>query len=558
MSLNTLSIDQINEAFLSLPPSKRTSFADHLADEFLKTSSKADLLAELNESLGPAWPEEYTNRDTGKVYVPHNDDERKFVYSDVPRYFLCKGGEGSGKSVAGIVKMLDRVKKGCNGIMVSPTLPHFKVSLWKECRRWIPWDQVVPKHQERQKEEWEPYGPFTLVFKNGATLECRGIDNEGSCEGPNVNFVFFDEARHKPTGLALKVLDGRVRIPVTDFDTGEIIPPQIWLTSTPRKHWMFDYFGPLQVVCADCGSSTPIPIQEGAPFQCVDCASPNLIVDDEYDDFKRDSHVITLSTKDNEGNIQDDFAAKRAQTLTEAEARVLLDAQWEDIEEGQPYLPHISWWDDCEEPLSPLGEREMLVLGVDAATGRTSGESDCFAIVGVTRHPDPKRKKDSIAVRYVKTWQAKKGGKIDYRGSERDPGPERELLRLCGWRIDEHGEYVRARKKPYNVRCIVYDPAQLHDMGMRFSRARISWMKQFGQMNLRVMSDTDLLMLIQERRIAHSGNSTLRQHIYNADRKQAEDGKRLRMVKRSDRQKIDASVALSMAAYWCLYLQLGG
>lgn len=454
--------------------------------------------------------------------------------------------------------MLNRIRRRCDGLMLSPTLPHFKISLWKEARRWIPWDLVVPKHQDRQKEEWEPYGPFTIVFTNGATLECRGIDNEGSCEGPNVNFVFFDEARHKPTPLALKVLDGRVRIPVADPDTGEMIPPQMWLTTTPRKHWLYDYFGPLQVTCLDCGDTEPIAIQEGHPFQCVACGSPNLLIDDEYGDFKHDSLVITLSTRDNEGNVQEGYAAKRAQTLTEAEARVLLDAQWEDIEEGQPFLPHISWWDDCLEPLPPLGERDALVLGVDAATGRTSGESDCFAIVGVTRHPDPARRGDSVAVRYVKTWQAPKGGKIDYRGTPTRPGPERELLRLCGWALDGDDNYVKLPKKPYNVRCIAYDPTQLHDLGMRFHRKRVTWMKEFGQMNMRVMSDTDLLMLIQERRIAHSGDSTLRQHVYNADRKLTEDGKRLRIVKRSDAHKVDAAVALSMAAYWCLYLQLRG
>ena len=40
------------------------------------------------------WPLIYVNRETGRMYRPHNQMEREFVYSDDPRYCLCKGGEG--------------------------------------------------------------------------------------------------------------------------------------------------------------------------------------------------------------------------------------------------------------------------------------------------------------------------------------------------------------------------------------------------------------------------------------------------------------------------------
>lgn len=519
--------------------------------------SKDDLLAKLEETMGPPWPEEYVNRETKKTYSPHHEAEAAMVYSDLPRYQYYRGGEGAGKSVAGIIKDLERIRRGCSGILCSNDMPHFKKSLWPEFVRFCPWDQVVPKHQNRGQFDWEPYAPFILAFRNGARLFCGGMDEPGSWEGPNVNFAHFDEARRKKDPSALKVLDGRVRIPITDPFTGEKIPPGIWLTSTPRKpSWLYDYFGPLKTRCQDCGDTEPIGIQEGEPFNCKACGSPNLLVEDEREAFKRNSAVVILYTRDNEPNLEEDFARKRAQTLTEAEARVLLDAAWEDADEGQPFLPHMSWWDECKEPLPPLDPKEPLILSVDAATGRTSGESDCFAIVGITRHPDSDRAHDSVAVRYIKLWQAPARSKIDFLGTEQDPGPERELLRLCGWRADENGRYTKLKHKPYNIKCIVIDPHELNDLSQRFSRNRVAWMYEFGQTEKRYLADTDFLRLIVEKRIAHDGDISLRSHIANADRKTSEDGRRMRMVKREDVYKIDAAVATSQGAFQCLYLQL--
>ena len=519
--------------------------------------SKEELLAHLEKSLGPPWPEEYVNREMKRPYSPHHEAEAALVYSDLPRYQYLRGGEGGGKSVGGIIKDLERIRRGASGILCSPDMPHFKKSLWPEFQRWCPWDQVVDKHQNRGDFDWEPYAPFVLAFRNGARLYCGGMDEPGSWEGPNVNFAHFDEARRKKDASALKVLDGRVRIPVTDPTTGELVPPQIWLTSTPRKpSWLYEFFGPLNVLCSNCGNAEPIAIQEGEPLICKRCGSPNLIVQDEHEAFKRDSMVVILYTRDNEPNLEDDFAQKRAQTLTEAEARVLLDAAWEDADEGQPYLPHMSWWDECKESLPPVDPKEPMILSVDAATGRTSGESDCFAIVGITRHPDPDRAGDSIAIRYVRLWQAPPRSKIDFLGTEQDPGPERELLRLCGWRIDENGKYIKLKKQPYNVKCIVIDPHELNDLAQRFSRKRIAWVYEFGQTEKRYKADTDFLHLILEKRVAHDGDLNLRSHLANADRKTSEDGSRMRMVKREDAYKIDAAVAASQGAFQCLYLQL--
>lgn len=447
------------------------------------------------------WPGVYVNSDTGKPYKPHKAEERRAVYSDTPRYILVRGGEGGGKSVAGIIKTLERLRRGMDGIFVSPDLEHFKKSLWPEFRRWCPWNCVVEKQRYRQEVTWEPSKSFSLIFNNPlgtkSVLLCGGAKESeiGSWHGPNVSFAQLDEFRRHKKPVALKTFDGRIRIPGPN---GE--PPQIYITTTPRKHWLFDYFGPLK------------PKDERAAF-------------------KADSLVVTLLTIDNAENLEPDFTKKRAQTLTAAEVRVLLKAEWEDIEEGQRFLPDMLWWDACRQDLPRIDEYTPLVASLDAAY-----VNDCFALVVVSRHP---QHYNQIAVRFVQVWSP--GGKrLDYQGTEDEPGPERVLRMLC----DE-----------FNVLCVVYDPYQLHDFATRLGKEGVAWFKEFGQGAPRLESDKQLLDLIMQKRIAHNGNAVLREHIDNADRKLNDDGK-LRIVKREDALKIDAAVALGMAAHQMLKLNV--
>lgn len=455
------------------------------------------------------WPTELVNSETGKPYRPHHDEEAQAVFSDSPRYVLLKGGEGGGKSVAGIIKTLNRLRRGMSGVMVSKDFEHFKKSLWPEFRRWCPWDCVVESQRYRQAITWEPARTFSLVFHNErggeSVLICGGAKESeiGSWEGPNINFVHMDEMRHHRQPVALKTFDGRVRIPGPG---GE--PPQMWITTTPRKHWLFEYFG---------------PVKENDPRLA----------------FKREARTVTLLTRDNEPNLEPGFVKKRAQTLTEAEARVLLDAAWEDIEEGQRYLPNMLWWDACKQSLPPLGPKAPVVVALDAATGRTDADSDCFGMLAVSRNPN--RPDDSVAVRFAQTWRAKAGQKIDFQGTDLNPGPELMLRWLCTNR---------------NVIMVVYDPHQLHDLSMRLRKEGMAWFKELPQGPQRIEADTDLLRLIQERRVAHDGDPELRQHLANADRKLDTESKKLRIVKREDALPVDLAVCLSMAAKEALRLNL--
>jgi hypothetical protein len=412
----------------------------------------------------------------------------------VPSNGLIKGGEGSGKSAAGVVKALERLRRGMNGIMVSPDLPHFKRSLWPEFKRWCPWQHVIPEQQYRGKASWEPSEPFTLTFKNGAQVICGGIEAPDSWEGPNVSWAHFDEARRHKTPAALKVLSGRVRIQGSEGEQ-----PQLWLTTTPKKHWLFDYFGPVK---------SPDEAPDG----------------DALADFKQSSLCITLSTQDNEVNTFAGFADQRGFGLTPAEKRVLLDAEWEDIAETDRFLASMTWWDGCvDKELPPFDPRRGMVLGVDGAKHK-----DCFAVVGAQRHPT---RRDDVVIRYSRVWKPEPGQPLNLTEIEK------ELLELktkLGWHIVQ----------------VAYDPYQLELMMEGLSN--VYWCEPFIQQGDRELADRFLLDVITAGKVSHDGSHVdLKKHLGNADAKTSgPEDNRLRIVK--GRGPVDMAVACSMAVYRCL------
>jgi len=429
----------------------------------------------------------YINRETGKPYMPHHERERTFVYSDTPRRALAKGGEGGGKSVAGVIKDLERLRRGMHGMMGSPDFEHFKKSLWPEFRRWCPWQHVTMRHQYKAAADWEPSKPFSLVFENGALLLCGGFDEPGAWEGPNVHFAHFDEARRHKTPAMLKVMDGRCRL---TGPHGE--PPQNFYTTTPRKHWLFEYFG---------------------PWEMLDAPDP-------FADFKKQTLVIDLLTADNAANLATGYVEDRRQSLTEAEARVLLDACWEDVDDVDRFLSSIVLWDACLDPmLPPLSGHERCVLAMDAGES-----SDTFATVLISEHPT---RTGVLAVRYARAY-VPRGGPLNFDAIELD---------------------IRDLIDRYAVQQIAYDPFMLGQMMRRLSgggRPIAAPLVPFPQGAQRLAADKLLLDLISQRKIAHDGNVDLRRHLDHADKKLGPEGRTLRIVKRAHSLKIDLAVATAM------------
>lgn len=234
------------------------------------------------------------------------------------------------------------------------------------------------------------------------------------------------------------------------------------------------------------------------------------------------------------------------------------DAFLDDDQNDYVALEH---WDACYDaglvPLVP-GERTPLIIAADAGTS-----NDCFAVVAVSRHPG--RPKDP-AVRAVKVWRPDDFAdhRINYAtvenwlrvlclggcqaGHAQAPDFKRDDCEFC-----QRGELMPG----FNVYELTYDPHQLEDMMQRLRRERVIVCKEFPQQGQRLESDRMLRNFIIERRVAHNGDATLREHIGNARAKEQRDEEgKLRIVKKAPHRKIDAAVACSMAVYEVMRLNL--
>lgn len=236
-----------------------------------------------------------------------------------------------------------------------------------------------------------------------------------------------------------------------------------------------------------------------------------------------------------------EYYASEAIALTDSEFRRVHRNQW--VSPTESFIP-IEWWDECLGDVPPLEPGEQVVVALDAAVS-----GDCFAIVGVSRRyrvvttANGKKVKQYVIIpRFVRKWQPKPGRKLEYT-NVRNPDD----------RDYPEGE-VRHLRRTLNVVQYPYDPYQLHHFCTTLMQKGLGWFKSFDQGGRRLLSDKGLYDLIRDKNIINDGNPDLREHLMNADAKK--DNEKLRIVKRSDVLKVDLAVALSMASYECLRLNL--
>lgn len=241
------------------------------------------------------------------------------------------------------------------------------------------------------------------------------------------------------------------------------------------------------------------------------------------------NHTDNPSLYDDKGNEteQGKRTMRILQSLTGARYARLYLGEWVRGDEEEAFLPSLAMYDNCQVSLPPLTRNQPVVIGLDAAIS-----GDTFALVAVSRMPNVDDEK-TIALRDVRVW-VPNGESLDYIQIERE---------------------IREIIQQYNVVQIAYDPYQLHYLAQRLSD--IVWMQPFNQAGDRLESDVTLRNLIVQRRFMHDGRfPIIREHIANADAHVDATGHRLRMMKRSAHLKIDAAVALSMASYRALELNL--
>ena len=185
--------------------------------------------------------------------------------------------------------------------------------------------------------------------------------------------------------------------------------------------------------------------------------------------------------------------------------------QW--VDAIAAFIP-IEWWMACRANYS-MSQGEQMIIGVDAAT-----TSDCFAIVMVSRRDD------HTYVHYCHVWYPPKGGEINY------DEPEKELRRL----VNTH-----------NVLEVTYDKHQLVSMMQRLRNEEFVNARVFEQGSDRLVADKRLYDMIRARQVHHNGEPELVEHMGNAAAEIDKHEAKLRIVKRQQEKKIDATVALSMA-----------
>lgn len=165
-------------------------------------------------------PSQLVNRKTGRSYRPNTPEKIAFHKSAKPLKALL-GGFGAGKTSAGAIEAYKRIRAGEPGAIVSPDSNHFEKSAGEEFAAWFPWEHLAD--QNVQKKWW--------LFDTGSKVYYGGIDDPESWEGPNLNWVWFDEAARKRTRKAFDALFSRIRIGNN---------PQLFITTTPKPHWLQD------------------------------------------------------------------------------------------------------------------------------------------------------------------------------------------------------------------------------------------------------------------------------------------------------------------------------
>lgn len=193
-------------------------------------------LESFDEVKSKIWPVDssgYFVKNDGTLFNA-NEHQKNFVFSQASFSGLISG-RGGGKTSSGAQKSLRKIRQGQSGVVINPDFENFKISTWPEFREWIPWDMVVPSHRYRGNAEWSPHQPFTLAFMNGAVAYCKGLKDPDSARGPNVNWLWYDEAGRDLEGLGWKLAVAGVRVGKS---------PQAWITTTPRgrDHWIYNFF----------------------------------------------------------------------------------------------------------------------------------------------------------------------------------------------------------------------------------------------------------------------------------------------------------------------------
>lgn len=244
-------------------------------------------------------------------------------------------------------------------------------------------------------------------------------------------------------------------------------------------------------------------------------------INDDIELYRNGSVLALWNTRPRLEWQTPEYYASEAAILPPSEFNRVHRNQWS--QSTEQFVP-LEWWDACQKTLPTFTRHSPMVVGIDAAVS-----SDLFAMVGVSRI------NGITYVRYVNTWRAPQGGKIDFEE------PRKELERLA---------------HDYNLEAVCYDPYQLEYFAGLMTQKGLVYMQEFPQAGKRLESDKALYDAIRERTIAHDGDPVLREAVANANREISPQDNKLRIVKRQESLKIDPLIAASMAHHTIIELEI--
>lgn len=341
-----------------------------------------------------------------------------------------------------------------------------------------------------------------IELDNGSTIQAISSDWKGSAGG-NYSGVIFDELHTYTTELQRRIYDELV------------IPP----TQPDGVRWISTYAGflgesnLLKEIWDKALTGERLP-GELPIYHLPDAAFLALI------DQGETSWRMPWSTPEYMRSVRE---TERPNTYT----RLWLN-EW--VSNESEFITPEQWaacYDPAVKPLT-LSGKQRVVFGADASTSR-----DLTALVGAVYN----ERTEAVEVVYTRVWKPKI---LEHAGAVLRGGkPSIDLVETIGAELLQlHNAGV--------VAGVVYDPYQLHAIGLELEKAGVRVI-ELPQTTARTEADQALYDAIISRRVRHYNDPTLNEHVNNAVALESSRGYRL--AKDRTTRKIDAAVALAMAHY---------
>jgi len=390
-----------------------------------------------------------------------------------------------------------------------------------------------PKTNPKKNREYKING-YTIEVPSGSVIEAIPIDPSGEA-GSNADQISWSEL----------------------WGSHETAKQNMWaeMTLSPTKQgqsfrWVESYAGFAEE--ADLLYSLyEMGVKQGErlwPERLYDVTDGEPAPLDLF--VNRDARMLCLWNKlpRNPWQTKEYYAAEAA-VLPPNQFQRMHRNEW--VSSTETFVP-MEWWHACRRADSEWPAYEERPERHDPAHRPFTKENWNFiitldaAVSGASlglwmgcRHP---RYPQDVLEVFAQKWEPSgKDHKIDFYGTDENPGMERVLRKLLA---------------EYNVVEVAYDEFQLHSLCSRLKQEGLAWFRNFPQTSERLIGDSLFRDMIRERRYWHRGNPDMATHVQNADAKIDPEDRRIRIVKRAERLNVDLAVCAAMGCRELMRLNL--